>query len=356
MGSGVLSVLDVQLNVLRSPMLGPSIAAAELCALFIGSMVYGVYLVTLGIAARVSLTTDSPSRWRRRSEINRTILVVSIILFVNGTLDLILAMLGNMQAFVLYTGDGGPAFVFLHASSWENFLKTFAVGLQSLTGDAILIYRCWFIYRRSWRIILLPMLLWLGNAVCNGRLVYLQATLQSRALVTAKLLLPWGTAFWALTITVNICTTSLIVWRIWRVDKENEKFRFPLGSLPDVPPSALSRAMRNMIESGLLYTTAAVLTFAAYTAKSSLVYIASALELHSVGIAFNLIVIRGAKKSSRRNTIQTQIQFLQTEATTYLPTTINIAPEIDSDTIQSTPHSHIEMVKEHREETSVAGE
>ncbi|KAJ7282494.1 hypothetical protein C8J57DRAFT_1295516 [Mycena rebaudengoi] len=318
---------------------GPSIVAAQLCGLFFGSMFYGIYLVTLGIAVRVILTTDY--RWKRRSEIKWLTLVVSVILFLNGTLDLALALYGNIHAFV-FAGADGAAYVFLHASGWENVLKTMAVGTQSITGDAILIYRCWVVYHRSWRLVVVPLILWLGTLVANGRMIWIQASLVTRELITAKLILPWGMTFWALTITANSLTTALIVWRIRRVDKEVQEFRLPPEALHHAPPTALSRVVRCMIESGLLYTVAAVLTFATFAARSSLVYVASVIELHSVGIAFNLIIIRlgqtGTDSSiglQTRDAI-TSIRFGHGETINTIPP-IPTVPDVDQDTL-ALPH------------------
>jgi hypothetical protein len=66
----------------------------------------------------------------------------------------------------------------------------------------------------------------------------------------------------------------LIVWRIWLVDKESEKYRFPFALCSNSPTNTLSRAMRNIVESGLLYTTAVIFAFVAYTTQSTLMYLA----------------------------------------------------------------------------------
>lgn len=72
---------------------------------------------------------------------------------------------------------------------------------------------------------------------------------------------------------------ALIVWRIWTVESENKRFRAPRDRDPayDQPQSPLSRAMRNIIESGMIYTAATILLFAAYTTQSTLIYPASVL-------------------------------------------------------------------------------
>ncbi|KAJ6530061.1 hypothetical protein DFH09DRAFT_934410, partial [Mycena vulgaris] len=194
-----------------------SLPAAELIANFLSSVLYGIYLVTLGITGRVLLTTADSGRWKHRSEMNWIPICVCTILFVNVTVDLSLAMVLNVQAFVAYTGPGGPNRVFTHASGWQTFTKTFCVGLQSLTGDALLIYRCWFLWHKSWVVIALPTSMWLATLASNiGILVTLSKI--SQGSINSREILPWGRSFWALTICTNTVVTSLIVWRIWRVE------------------------------------------------------------------------------------------------------------------------------------------
>ncbi|KAJ6557666.1 hypothetical protein B0H19DRAFT_863786, partial [Mycena capillaripes] len=185
-------------------------------------VLYGIYLVTLGIVGRVLLTTES-GRMRHRSEIHWIVVGVSIILFVNSTLALAVSMYTIVQAFVLYTGPGGAEYVFERASSWQILVKAgsslFCVGLQSLTGDAILIYRCWYLYSKSWLVIALPGFIWLANIACHIRTLFLLTRL-NRARINSGNLVPWGIAFWTSTICTNITATSLILWRIWQVEKQ----------------------------------------------------------------------------------------------------------------------------------------
>jgi hypothetical protein len=99
-----------------------SLSGAELIALIIGAVLYGIYLVTLGIAGRSLLMTET-GQWKRRSAINWVIVVVSAVLFVNGTLNLIVASITVYQAFVVYTGPGGPEHIFTHGSGWQTITK-----------------------------------------------------------------------------------------------------------------------------------------------------------------------------------------------------------------------------------------
>ncbi|KAJ6529314.1 hypothetical protein B0H19DRAFT_1006695 [Mycena capillaripes] len=257
-------------------------------------MLYGIYIVTCGIAGRRLLTTDS-GRWKRRSEIRWVMLVVFILLFVNATLDVVVATITLLDAFVFDTAN-----VLSHPSGWQTLTKASCVAFQSLLGDAVLIYRCWFLWSNSWAIIALSLLIWFANIACAIRFLYLKSQM-AEGLVRSVSIQPWFEAFWSMTISINILTTSLIIIRIWMVERQNKKFHAQPQSFTSVsgsahghqPPTALSLAMRNIIESGMIYTIASILQLALQ--RSNILFIISALELHSVGITFNLIIIRGAQ-------------------------------------------------------------
>ncbi|KAJ7305629.1 hypothetical protein DFH08DRAFT_902483 [Mycena albidolilacea] len=271
-----------------------SLPAAELVAQTLGCVMYGIYLVTLGLAGRVLLTKDSGQQWRRGSEIKWVLVVVSVLLFVNATLDLVVATITLVQAFVLYQGPGGPSHIFTHGSGWQTMTKSFCVPFQSLLGDGILIYRCWFLWNKSWPVIALPLLIWLANVAVVMRFLDLLAQ-ATQGLIISSAIQPWGSCFWSLTICVNIITTSLIVGRIWMVDRQNKKFGIDTVSAHGRRQSTLGNAMRKIIESGMIYTVVSIFTLATYMVQSTVHYPASALEIHSVGITFNLILIRGTR-------------------------------------------------------------
>lgn len=94
-----------------------SLPAAELIEQSTSCMLYGIYIVTCGIAGRRLLTTDS-GRWKRRSEIRWVMLVVSIFLFVNATLDVVVATITLLDAFVFDTAN-----VLSHPSGWQTLTK-----------------------------------------------------------------------------------------------------------------------------------------------------------------------------------------------------------------------------------------
>ncbi|KAJ7763646.1 hypothetical protein DFH07DRAFT_396813 [Mycena maculata] len=269
-----------------------SVPGAALVAVFVESVLYGFYVATL--LAALPILTRSDGHWKRRADLHWVTLGASVILFASATTNLAVAMWSNLNVLAF---DAGPSGAEL---GWQNDVTAVTVGVQSLTGDLILIYRCWLIYSRSRTAVALPSLMWTAALVAEVGQVYSSQRTTSQA-VESKGVVPWGAAFWSLTLAINIYSTSLIVWRIWRVDRET-KNRFPLGPVYNLPQNPLDRAMRNIVDSGLLYTTAVILAFSAFITGSTLVYPAGAFEIQSVGIAFNFIIIRGARRRAETTT------------------------------------------------------
>ncbi|KAJ7165717.1 hypothetical protein C8R43DRAFT_1122420 [Mycena crocata] len=254
-----------------------SLPAAELLNVLVSTFFYGIYLVSLGITGRILLSVSG--RWKHRSEINWVVLCVCVLLFANTTLYHSLTTYMGFRAFVSYTGPGGAEHVF-STHNWEDVAKTFCVILQTLAGDAILIYRCWFLWRGPC-VVIAPMLLWLANLVGGIGVMIIRS--RSSLIIASPDLVPWGQSFWALTLCDNLIATSLIVWRIWRVERLGKKSRASQDMTGDERESPLSCVMRNIIETGMIYTTAAILMFAAFTTHSTLTYPASALVSAMMG-------------------------------------------------------------------------
>ncbi|KAJ7611731.1 hypothetical protein FB45DRAFT_315522 [Roridomyces roridus] len=308
--------------------MAPSLPGAELMSNFISCGMYGIYIVTLGMAWRVLLMTET-GRIRSRREIHWVILSVSTLLSIGSTLDLILGLTLTYQALVVYDGPGGAQHVYAHATSWQNFVKSCCVLLQTLAGDFILIYRCWVVNDHAW-FVGLPGTIWLADVACAIGVLVNQGQIQQGQVNSGHI--QWGLSFWSLTICTNIASTSLIVWRIWVVERQNRRY----GLREDRQTSGLQRAMRNIVESGMIYTTCSILQLAAFANGSTWNYPASALAFQSVGISFNLIIIRGASLRLRREpggTTSTAIKFTggsDTEAThTNCDAAATSTPEID---------------------------
>ncbi|TFK33670.1 hypothetical protein BDQ12DRAFT_670097 [Crucibulum laeve] len=282
-------------------MSGFTVVEAEFCSLFTETLAFGLYLTSFGFCAKVLLTINS--RWRHFDELNIPMVAVAFAMFVNACFDIALAMYMNWRAHILYQGPGGPEFILEDISHWTELARSVTTLTQTIFADGILIYRCWVTYNRSFRAVTFSVLLWLGNGVCAFFLIFYQANIRNPAIESASKLFPFGVAFWAVTVALNVVTTSLLIWPIWKSARENEQFLS--HSTGSKSPNTLRSAMVIIIESALLYTMLSFIVFVTYTTGNNAFYIAAEMNIQVSGIAFNLIIIRTAyrnKISQRKDT------------------------------------------------------
>lgn len=95
------------------------VTEAQLVALFMEAVTYGIYLVTVTRCAYV-LFFD---RQGLKRTINWPMVVVMVLMAVFATLDVALGLRHNLDAFIFYHGSGGPAGEFDNISYWVNVMK-----------------------------------------------------------------------------------------------------------------------------------------------------------------------------------------------------------------------------------------
>ncbi|KAI3615382.1 flavonol synthase [Moniliophthora roreri] len=198
---------------------------------------------------------------------------------------------------------------FKDVGSATELTKFVCVNFQILVADLMLTYRCWVIHKKSWRMAAVPILLWIGVFIASTLMLVTLGQTHEEWLVAAKSVRLTVTFFWVTSITLNFITTLLIVWRLYRGVKNCETCA--LVDFQGKNGNTLSKVIMIIVESGILYTTASILTCVTYVIGSRWVYVSSAIELQSVGIAFNLIIIRvsmaaHSEISSDINTVATQ--------------------------------------------------
>jgi hypothetical protein len=139
------------------------VAEAQLVALFMEAVTYGMYTVTLAICVR-ALFWD---RQGLKHNINWPMVAVTVLMAAFSTLDVALGLKHNLEAFIFYAGPGGAAAEFDDISYWVNVMKvrlhflslfrasmshtstvqTVDTQVMSLIGDAMLV--CFMVARTA---------------------------------------------------------------------------------------------------------------------------------------------------------------------------------------------------------------
>ena len=94
---------------------------AQIVALFMESVFYGIYLVTLAQCLRALLW--SPLENKFKSRLNWPMLVVTILLAVFATLDAAFGLRHLLDAFIFWKGPGGAIEELNNISYWVNVMK-----------------------------------------------------------------------------------------------------------------------------------------------------------------------------------------------------------------------------------------
>ncbi|EGO28969.1 hypothetical protein SERLADRAFT_456273 [Serpula lacrymans var. lacrymans S7.9] len=221
---------------------------------------YGIYLVTLVQCLFALLWSDSKQamepkiRWR--------LLVVAILLFIIATLDIACSLRFNIVAIVYYTGPGGPAAL---EGDWLNIMKSVNYVMQTWIGGALLIYRCYLVYEKNWRIIIPASVLWLASCACG--IAAGIGIFNSPTLLYGRQIQPYVTSVLSLTVGMNIITASLIAYRMWTIDKQ-------VAKRIHISPTSL-RLLRHrqilqiVVESAAFYTLTVVVFICIYSSQSN---------------------------------------------------------------------------------------
>jgi len=213
-------------------------------------------------------------------------LVASLLMFIFASLDVAFGLRHNIEAFVYF--QGGAIEDFERLSNWVNVMKMVDYVGQTFVGDAILLYRCWVIYSRNWLVIMFPLLMWLGETACGIMAAYREATLPTdgSGMLNTSRLSPWITGLLSLTLAMNLITTSLIVYRIWNIQRVLKHRSVTTVFMP------LTSVTRVLIESGTFYTISIVILFVVYMLSNNAELAVSDALVQIIGITFNIIITR----------------------------------------------------------------
>lgn len=144
----------------------------------------------------------------------------------------------------------------------------------TLLVDAILIYRCWLVYNKSWPVILFPLLLWLSNIG-----LFISCSYKSAIGMDDR---PFAIGLYSCNNAINLYATSAIIYQIWLMTKQNDS------------SFDLLYVCRDLVLCGLpyLFTNLFSLTIMVKQPTSIVYPMSCAMNSSICGIVFTLILIR----------------------------------------------------------------
>ncbi|KAJ7189893.1 hypothetical protein GGX14DRAFT_382749, partial [Mycena pura] len=159
---------------------------------------------------------------------------------------------------------------------------------QCIIGNAAAVYRCWLIWARDYRVVILPFLLLLVS-IANIFITrpisvsgYMVCGLSSATRVFDSRIALWYTVFFSVVVAQNVLTTGLMSLRIWRAEKESARYRLGTGHFLPV--------LKIMVESAALYLFVETLLLALNSVHHNAQFI---------GFTFTVMTIRITLRSQK---------------------------------------------------------
>ncbi|KAJ7809912.1 hypothetical protein B0H14DRAFT_2453594 [Mycena olivaceomarginata] len=262
---------------------------ARLIALFVSCVLYGILLTTLVPCLHSLLFSASRNfQIKPRHEIKLPILATTILMFFVSSFSAVISMQDVIDAFINYQGPGGALEFYGTLDTtlnhgWTHWMPAVEDSVQVTLGDGLLIYRCYVLYGRKWRVIILPSLAWMGLVATSVASSYREITLKPGQSLNDVTVLPTLSAALLFTFATSVTTTFLIIRKL-------------LECGPTIPggiqPHILTRIANIFFETGLIYTLSVVLSLGIYLTGSNLEYVVSLAMIHIVPITCNLLLIR----------------------------------------------------------------
>jgi len=247
------------------------VRTAALAGVFTSAILYGIFIVLLVGCLYVLLR-----RWKADPP-NYVLVVAAILMFSLNTAIVALSFSRVQDAFLVDPEDA------LDLANWKEVTKTTLTSAYMGLADALLIYRCWIVWKRQLWVVAAPIVLLLA---CVAMIILLLRAMalstESAEGISAPSIAPWITSVLAITLFQNLLVTSLIVYRIWKVN----------SSVSGSGARTLRPIMAMILESGLLYSATLFIWLMTYVAYSNSEYIMVDCINPAIGITYCLLVIR----------------------------------------------------------------
>jgi len=251
---------------------------AKLVAIFIQTLLYGAFVVLFAITCWVLL------RGRPKGQpVRKSMLVVSILMFVLATMHIGVNYTRIYRAFITYrNAPGGPAAFFNQRSEFTQMFGSTLYVMQTLVGDSVVLLRCYIVCGRQIYVIAFPLLLLLGSTAAGIGILYSFARVVPNAEIFAIELQKWIVSFFSMTLATNIICTSIVAYRIWVINRESIRYA----------ETSLRPIMLLVIESGAIYSATLTILIILYKVESWFQYVIVDAVSPIVGLVFSMIIIR----------------------------------------------------------------
>ncbi|KAF5370986.1 hypothetical protein D9615_010000 [Tricholomella constricta] len=230
-----------------------SLRLSSVITLSLESIAYGMNIISFFVCLTTLLLVEG--KFRPRRNIHYIMLCAALALFTISTFDAVVTLHFNVSLFVRRDPRTDAESEGLH--QWWSVASFICFIAQTFLGDVILIYRCFVVWSRRFRVIIAPIITSTTGTSC-GVTAAIIGTTAAQNTNRGRPLTPLIVALISLTMTTNFLTSSLIVSRIWNVKRDTSRYK----TSPYQDP--LARAIRVTVEAGLIYSASLIALLVTY--------------------------------------------------------------------------------------------
>ncbi|KAA1472618.1 hypothetical protein DENSPDRAFT_778766 [Dentipellis sp. KUC8613] len=241
---------------------------------------------------------------RSTKEVNRSMVVVATLLFVFSTMvsprasparhpQLNASHIGNDIARIIkglvYNRNfepGGPPVWFTNPSDFTFVFKSAIYSFQTVTGDGVVIYRCYMVWQNVY-VIIFPLIMLAGVVTASvGSVWACSQANPAQGGIFFKETGQWITAFYASTLSTNLICTMILAFRIWQINSRVSR------KTPGGGGSSLMPVLLIVVDAGVLYSVTLLSALLCFVNKSNGQYIVLDMVMPIISIVFYMVIIR----------------------------------------------------------------
>ncbi|THH14092.1 hypothetical protein EW146_g6201 [Bondarzewia mesenterica] len=273
---------------------------AELFALFLETLVYGIFFSLCSITCIVLTRVPQKGVHSRRIILPAALLMLALATAVSPlspfvlhdrvpTLPfqipacfqhLIIDLSRAAYAFLDLAHDPGSADAYFGEVSNSLFLaKSILYFLQTLAGDSVIIWRCYVVMHRRYLVIIPPLSALLGTIVF-GCIIIARIVRAPPGATIFVVLRGNLAAYMSMTMSITAYCTAAICWQIYQPSRE-------WGSIRILLPVLMA-----IVESGALYTASVLTTLILFLIENNAQFTCLDIIMPLVGVVYCLIILQ----------------------------------------------------------------
>ncbi|KAK0466641.1 hypothetical protein IW261DRAFT_1613127 [Armillaria novae-zelandiae] len=261
----------------------------------IESLIHGMYTTLLSIVLWRMVSSNTVHRGQ-----TKVLAGISMFMYIMATMHISVRWFYARRAFITNGETEETRFSALTDSLvaggplWVPTISSIVASINILIADGVIIWRCWIIWQRNWRIIVLPSICTLCGTVFD--VCFLVQELTPLTDPEGKPVTPWGSnainwgvAYYSMTLSTTVICTTLIVFRLTQASRA--------GNFLPFVQNPYHKVMEIMVESAALYVVALAIYIPFIATNSPYSNYPQVVLASVTGIAPALILLRVASRS-----------------------------------------------------------